>query len=154
MKLNLGSGAAPRPGFVNCDRPTTAYGTHPDVACDLLALPFRDGAAAEIQAIHVWEHFTPAECRALLREWGRVLAADGRLVLELPSLTKVLAHFAAHAPDYMTRQALYGEHHDHRWCWREEELVHFLDYFGYDCRVRPAQHHIPARDMRVEAWRP
>lgn len=153
MKLNLGSGAAPMKGFINCDFLTTAYGTQPDVACDLRQLPFRAGSIAEIHAIHVWEHFTPLQCQELLVEWRRVLRAHGLLVLELPQLESVVDGLYNHAIDKEScMRALYGDHFDHKWCWSAHELVRFLrDREMFDVSIHVAKFHQPFRDMRIEA---
>jgi ubiquinone/menaquinone biosynthesis C-methylase UbiE len=80
LRLNLGSGNRPLPGYVNVDvreRPGV------DVVADAVALPFEDDSVAEVQASSLLEHFRdPYE---VLDEAHRVLAADGVLVVRVPS---------------------------------------------------------------------
>ena len=72
LRLNLGSGNRPLPGFVNVDArqlPTV------DVVADVRSLPFENGAAAEVEASSLLEHFrNPYE---VLDEIYRVLAPAG-----------------------------------------------------------------------------
>lgn len=153
MKLNLGCGTTKWEGFINCDMLPTVYGTKPDVACDLRALPFRAASVSEIHAIHVWEHFTIGECYRLIQNWRRVLAPRGLLVLELPSLwnaTRALVDADIDVASF--RRAIYGEHGDHRWLWTAEDLIFFLKNNGMtDVHEQVAQFHCAARDMRIEA---
>jgi SAM-dependent methyltransferase len=80
LRLNLGSGNRPLEGYVNVDvrdRPGV------DVIADAIALPFEDHVAAEVQASSLLEHFR--DPYAVLDEAYRVLAADGVLVVRVPS---------------------------------------------------------------------
>jgi ubiquinone/menaquinone biosynthesis C-methylase UbiE len=80
LRLNLGSGNRPLPGFVNVDArqlPTV------DVVADVRSLPFEDGTAAEVEASSLLEHFrNPYE---VLDEIHRVLAPAGVLRVRVPS---------------------------------------------------------------------
>lgn len=81
MRLNLGCGAFPLRGWVNIDLYDEA---HADVVADVAALPYADGAAEEIYAGHLLEHFPRRRARALLREWWRALAPGGALTVVTP----------------------------------------------------------------------
>lgn len=90
LRLNLGSGEVPLPGFVNVD----ALEAAPDV--DLVAdigqpLPFDDGSVDLIYAAHILEHFPASEVPGLLRGWRRVLREGGTLLVAVPDLD-VIAH--------------------------------------------------------------
>lgn len=80
LRLNLGSGNRPLPDFVNVDSralPTV------DVVADVRSLPFEDGAADEIEASSLLEHFrNPYE---VLDEMHRVLSPTGVLRVRVPS---------------------------------------------------------------------
>jgi SAM-dependent methyltransferase len=80
LRLNLGSGNRPLPGFVNVDSrqlPTV------DVVADVRSLPFKNGAAIEVEASSLLEHFRdPYE---VLDEIHRVLAPAGVLRVRVPS---------------------------------------------------------------------
>ena len=80
MRLNLGSGNEPLPGYVNVDR-RKVPGV--DVVADVTALPFADGSADEVLASSLLEHFEdPYE---VLAEIHRVLAPSGRFVMRVPA---------------------------------------------------------------------
>jgi ubiquinone/menaquinone biosynthesis C-methylase UbiE len=80
LRLNLGSGNRPLPGFVNVDArqlPTV------DVVADVRSLPFENGAATEVEASSLLEHFrNPYD---VLDEIYRVLAPAGILRVRVPS---------------------------------------------------------------------
>lgn len=82
IRLNLGSGHIPVEGYINCDA-RDLPGV--DVVCDARALPFDDGAIAEIRATHLLEHF-PHEIlrRVVLPHWFSALMPGGRLSLVIP----------------------------------------------------------------------
>ena len=86
-QLNLGSGNEPLPGFVNVDRRRVAG---VNVVADVIALPFRDGAAQGVLASSLLEHFEdPYE---VLDEVHRTLAPGGRFVVRVPALWSWAAH--------------------------------------------------------------
>jgi ubiquinone/menaquinone biosynthesis C-methylase UbiE len=80
LRLNLGSGNRPLPGYVNVDSrelPTV------DVVADVRSLPFVEGSAVEIAASSLLEHFRdPYE---VLDEIHRVLAPAGVVRFRVPS---------------------------------------------------------------------
>jgi SAM-dependent methyltransferase len=85
LKVNLGSGDRPLPGFVNVDALPTARGV--DVVADISEhLPFEDCSASVVYASHLLEHFPHARSVDILREWRRVLEPGGRLLVAVPDL--------------------------------------------------------------------
>jgi ubiquinone/menaquinone biosynthesis C-methylase UbiE len=80
LRLNLGSGNRPLDGYVNVD---TRDRPGVDMIADATALPIPDGAAIEVQASSLLEHFR--DPYAVLDEAHRVLAPDGVLVVRVPS---------------------------------------------------------------------
>lgn len=168
VKLNLGSGAKPMRGFINCDLPGNWCKTAPDVACDVSKpLPFPDNHADEIHAYHLLEHFYRWEAPEILKDWRRVLKPGGTLVLELPCLDKIVAVFAhalieGESPDIrMTMWGLFGDPQYknpamcHRWCYSSMELTKGLEVLGFqDITEQTPQTHQPARDMRIIARKP
>jgi ubiquinone/menaquinone biosynthesis C-methylase UbiE len=80
LRLNLGSGNLPLEGYVNVD---TRDRPGVDLVADATALPFPDGAAVEVQASSLLEHFR--DPYAVLDEAHRVLAPEGVLVVRVPS---------------------------------------------------------------------
>ncbi|MEO8297189.1 MAG: methyltransferase domain-containing protein [Burkholderiales bacterium] len=87
IRLNLGCGDMPLPGYVNVDVAVERAGKQPDVCADVRDLSvFASNHADEVMAIHVIEHFHRWEVVDILKEWVRVLKPGGRLVLECPNL--------------------------------------------------------------------
>lgn len=154
MKLHLGCGKRKWEGFINCDLKDS------DHDCDIRSLPFDDGSADEIHAIHVCEHFMLTEILAVLREWRRVLKPGGTLTVELPCWDKVKHHIANHAPEHMTRWALYGDpktHVDgipalHKFCYSQSEFMDLLEGAGFvNVVCETPKFHVASRDMRMVA---
>lgn len=81
MKLNLGSGSRPMPGFVNVDR---AALPSVDVVWDLdtAPWPFESGAAEQIAAVDVFEHV--ADAVMFMTECHRVLQPGAMLLIQTP----------------------------------------------------------------------
>lgn len=59
------------------DRPCVA-----DAFMDVSHLDYPDQSVSDIVAVQILEHFTPAEARQALRDWFRVLAPHGRLLVD------------------------------------------------------------------------
>jgi len=83
LKLNLGSGQNPRPGFVNVDK----FG-EPDLRCDLEAFPWPwpDNSVSEIVMNHVFEHLgASAEVfMGIMKELYRVCEPGARIQIAVP----------------------------------------------------------------------
>lgn len=89
MKLNLGCGPHPAPGWVNVDRQAQ---WHPDVVADMTSLPYDDGSAEQVYCGHVLEHLRyEDELPAALAEIRRVLQPEGVLLVVGPCLDKATA---------------------------------------------------------------
>ncbi len=93
LRLNIGCGDRPLPGWINIDRVARA----PDVTTDVeaTALPYPDGSVDEILAEHVFEHLSFAEEALVWRETARVLRLGGQLTVEMPDFEWVCATFLA-----------------------------------------------------------
>jgi SAM-dependent methyltransferase len=170
IKLNLGCGKHLLQGWINVDAVAreglkTEY--TPDVTADVRALPFADDYADEAMAIHVIEHFYVWEVPDLLKEWRRVLKPGGRLVLECPDLTRVLAHLVSRlagfeVPDRFTMWPLYGDpsYRDplmcHKWAWTPATLAAEMQRAGFiGIAEAPAEFHMKAaRDLRLIGSKP
>jgi SAM-dependent methyltransferase len=78
----------------------------PDVLADLTDLsPIADGSADAVWAAHCIEHLHEHEVAVALREFRRVLRADGFVCLIVPDLQAVAAYVAAdrlHEPIYQS----------------------------------------------------
>ena len=168
MKLNLGCGHRLLDGFVNVDLPGNWSNKLPDVAADVTKrLPFDDGSAEEVHAYHVLEHIWRWQVEDTLRDWVRVLAPGGQLVLEMPCFEKVFGYIARCARQgealepRMSVWAMYGDPNykseamTHKWLWSKAELRDVLTGLGLvDVAVEAPHTHIAARDMRMVARKP
>jgi predicted SAM-dependent methyltransferase/tetratricopeptide (TPR) repeat protein len=85
IKLNLGCGAAYKPGYVNIDWYDSSVA---DTICDVGRLPVKPSSVDLIEASQVVEHFDYVHCKYLLSEWFSVLRPKGALILETPDLEK------------------------------------------------------------------
>lgn len=75
IRLNLGCGHVPLPGYLNVDR-RALPGV--DVVAEVDQLPFAKGEVAEICSAHLLEHFPLEQLRReLLPYWVSLLRADG-----------------------------------------------------------------------------
>ena len=83
MRLELGCGTAPTPGFVHHDK--RRHAPHVDVAHDLdqLPWPWPEASCVEIVGLDVFEHLHLMP-EAWLRECHRLLQPGGRLRLRVP----------------------------------------------------------------------
>lgn len=116
-----------------------------------------DNYADEAMAIHVIEHFHVWEAVPVIREWVRVLKPGGKLILECPSLPKILAlaNVPQVPPDF-TYWGLYGDPKwqdpamMHKWCYGPMQLGKFMNDAGLaNVREEPPLFHQRIRDMRL-----
>lgn len=154
IALNLGCGPRILPGYVNVD--ITDRGQ--EVVSDIRELPFDDGYADEVMAIHVVEHFYPWEVPALLAEWKRVLKVGGEIVLECPDISKAAQFFLnGHGSPQLHMWVWWGDpaHKDpymmHKWGYTPQTLAEELSNAGFhSLSRRPAQFKLKdVRDFRI-----
>lgn len=130
----------------------TLDAVHPaDFRCSIPPLP--DAAKVdleEVELIHGIGSFYPWLAEALLREIYEALLPGGRLVLEQPDFDVVCRNH-----DLM---GIYGDPalkeqlHMNKWCHTPNSLRQLLLLVGFtNIEHKPAQHHNPARDFRMEA---
>lgn len=101
----------------------------------------------EIEWVHGITSFRQEDGAALLREIYGVLSENGKLILEQPDFDK-----ARDRVEWIFGQ---GEPlNRNRWAYTRDSLTELLREVGFSLTVvLPAQHHVPARDFRVEAYR-
>lgn len=88
LRIELGSGPWPTPGYVHVDTDRSAK--HLEYVAPLWNLPFEDASAEEILAIHCLEHVHPRQIASTLAEWHRVLAPGGRVRIHVPDARQLL----------------------------------------------------------------
>lgn len=114
IKLNIGGGGLPIPGFIEVDRRSggEAYPLripdHPDLSSQFeqAGQKYRQGAnpgeryweladdsVDEIRASHVLEHFGHRQVMDVLREWVRVLKPGGRIRIAVPDFAQCVKHY-------------------------------------------------------------
>jgi len=163
MNLHLGCGNRHLSGFINVDRKDDWHTKPPDVEADIFSrLPFDDGSAEMIVAIHVFEHAYRYDAETIMADWVRVLKPGGLMILELPCLDKIIAIFnqaiekKAALPVNMTMWGLYGDPSYkspamvHRWCYSVAELTDMMEDAGLEVSLHKATTHQPIRDMRLQ----
>lgn len=167
IKIHLGCGRHKLDGYINMDAMPT-NGVDPDMFYVLAAdnpLPFEDGSASEILAVHLFEHFTKLQALALLKDWLRVLRGKGRLILEMPDLKKCCENFARDPTNHSLGMAgLYGDQdsgidfYTHKFGWYPASLEKALYETGFrKIEFKTPQWHGKKRynrDLRVEAVSP
>lgn len=154
--LNLGCGKVKWDGWINVDFENA------DICTDLRTLPFDDNYADAIAAIHVLEHFYVWDVPKLLQEWKRVLKDDGKLILELPCMDKVIKYMmdcvVNDEPmlEGFTWFAFWGDpRHEsiemtHKWGYSISSIIDLLENNGFkNVRIEKPNYHFPQRDMRV-----
>lgn len=138
LRLNLGAGDDRREGYLNVDlRVETA-----DLVADVRSLPFAAGAADELLAHDVLEHFWRDAVPALLGEWQRVLRRGGLLRVRVPNLPVLAALLDTDQHDQVVEN-IYGGHRwgpegaydTHHWGWSRTSLVRELDRAGFDVQL-------------------
>lgn len=87
MKLEIGSGRNPRPGYVHCD-------IRPDLPCLEYCcaadnLTVESGSMEEVLAINVLEHIEWTNIKHTLSEWVRVLKVGGRVLIHVPDISYI-----------------------------------------------------------------
>lgn len=121
LKLNVGAGRFPLDGWVN-------IGVHPaqlEVGLGW-GLPFPDGSADWISALHVLEHlYFPHAAEGLLREFRRVLSPRGVVRIAVPDVEKGLRAYAENDAEFFAGR---------KRIWRRDatatRLQAFLTYAG------------------------
>lgn len=94
MKVELGAGDRPAPGFIAYDlNPRTA-----DVIGSACDLPFRDGSVEALRAVDVLEHISYRRTQDALCEWARVCAPGAVLFVQVPDAGTIMEWYASLNP--------------------------------------------------------
>lgn len=103
MKLDMGAGAFPKPGYVTVDRFCAA-----DIEAPMWDVPLPDGSVSEIWSDHALEHVAKAQVVPTLREWARLLKPDGCITLIVPDLDWCCRNWLAHQTNDWHMDVLFG----------------------------------------------
>jgi hypothetical protein len=108
IRLNLGAGHKPEPGYLNVDE-RALDGI--DVIAGVDDLPFDPDTVAEIRSAHMLEHFAEEHLRrALLPYWVSLLAPGGAFVAVVPDALTMMSEFGAgRVPFDDLRRVMYGD---------------------------------------------
>lgn len=130
VRLNLGSGPHPMPGYRNLD---IKDGFRID------ALPYDDGTVDEIRASHVLEHVSHTVTLDVMRHWFSKLKPGGVCKVAVPNLGYIIGKLGT-ATDEPLEGYLMGGHCDaddyHKAVFTYEKLDSLFRAAGFDC-VRP-----------------
>ena len=153
LKLNLGCGPNPKPGWVNID----LFDSAAELRLDLREhWPFPDGAVCHIYSEHVFEHFQFHEqVPHFLSESLRVLCTGGRFDVGVPDTEWPLRAYGDPNDDYWTfakaihpawcetkldhlnyhfsqqKEHGYAWEGEHKYAWDEETLERSLKKSGF-----------------------
>jgi len=92
LKLNLGAGDHPLPGYVNIDKKYDPSRDHCEPVCvnrSIFPLTDMDESADEIRASHILEHFPYWQVQDVLMDWARALKPGGTLKIAVPDFEKI-----------------------------------------------------------------
>jgi SAM-dependent methyltransferase len=95
-RIELGSGPYPQTGYIHVDGDW--HSAHLEYIASASHLPFDDGFADELVAVHLLEHIHPNELNSVLREWLRVLRCGGLLQVHVPDTAALTNAFLAAPP--------------------------------------------------------
>jgi len=91
IKLNLGCGRSPYPGYINCD---IVYRPGVDLVTDIRYLrDFEQNSVSVIVAIACLEHFSRWHYKEPIKRWYELLQNDGILRLSVPDWDALVDHY-------------------------------------------------------------
>ena len=94
IKLELGSGQNPQPGYVHLD--ISAAMPHVEIVHDISEpFPLPDGSVEQILANHCFEHVSWRKIGQIVRECYRVLIPGGKIFIRTPDLEFIVNTYLA-----------------------------------------------------------
>lgn len=108
MKLEIGAGERPTPGYVHNDiRDLNDI----EIVCDALEIhKHTDDKFLEVRANHILEHFPYNGTVDVLRNWSNLLLPGGKIHLEVPNFSwQTRAHSSGEITDEKAVYYVYGE---------------------------------------------
>jgi predicted SAM-dependent methyltransferase len=138
LRLHLGSGRSPKPGWVNID----LVGYPADLYWNLLRpLPFASSSVDAVFHEHVLEHFSLQDALEIVRGSFRVLRPEGILRIGVPDLGRYIQAYAGDdslfeevRPNRPTRALAMQElffRHGHRSAWDWDTLALIAQAAGF-----------------------
>jgi predicted SAM-dependent methyltransferase len=135
VKINVGCGWYFAPGYINVDMviPTEHQGSGKFVKGDILALPFEDNYADQIEAHQVMEHLSMQDQVPAYKEIYRVLKKGGRFIMDVPSFNGLCL-------EWLGMEVRSSEFNPQNWYDRAEEFygiqIHEGEY--HRCPMTPS----------------
>ena len=158
LKANIGCGDRQLPGFIGMD----LYAQGGEVLkIDFRDLSvFEDGVFNEIMASHIFEHIIAYDVMDALKEWNRVLAPGGKLIMELPDILEICKHFEGSNKEerYRLLNCIYGINcgsgQTHYFGWYDEIVFDHLNGAGFvNFSRQEPQFDSWGHNMRIEAYK-
>ncbi len=142
LRLHLGCGARPLPGYVNVDYPPSQHeviDVRADLYEDIADLSFPATVVDEIRLHHVFEHFSRVIALVLLVRWHQWLKVGGYLLLETPDVMESARALVSDVPWAVRMGAIrhlvgdqsagWGYHRD---LWFAERFKRTLTALGFE----------------------
>lgn len=144
IRLNLGCGRYPLPGFINVDQ---FANVNPDLVADVLHLPYGPGSVDAIYCGHLLEHLTLEEGRRALAYWRGLLKTGGTIAITVPNFdvlaNRHLANPTAESMREFNDQWIYSYVQEslHKYCYNEALLIEVMTGAGLtDLKRLPINH--------------
>lgn len=121
IKIEVGSGGAPVPGYVHVDVDPGMPDLHAVCKMGDEPLPYPDNCASEILSNHSCEHVSWLKAGDLFSDWLRVLIPGGRLFFRTPDLEFICKTYLAgkftkeHPVDEGNMLRIFGEYGPAHW---------------------------------------
>jgi autotransporter strand-loop-strand O-heptosyltransferase len=138
IKLDIGSGeySRKREGYTTVDKYYPS-----DLQMDAMDLGFKNRSVEEIYSSHLLEHFNKFDVELALKEWYRVLSANGKIEINVPNLEWCLKNWLDMKEDNPDKWRLpldfifgmsIGEGQNHKTGFTKSRLRYLLEKTGFE----------------------